>query len=247
MSCRLRTSSSIVCSMFARSSSSSDFIPPVPSTHLQRAWRRRRASRVGVVAGVQRRAPLGRRGSADRGPPWPTVPVRPVRTDSVPSSGPSVVGRHARQIHTPRRSPWQSSSSTRSRCPADRRELRHDHRPRAGRAVRRGRPRARADRRRRGEGGDRREDGRDVDEVHRHRRDHREGRGRPPRGDAVKSREAGGQGHANATARSRSPTAAARCNTNAQITGKAASMGEGVVAGVLDALIKDFTGKLSKL
>ena len=36
-------------------------------------------------------------------------------------------------------------------------------------------------------------------------------------------------------------------NTNAQITGKAASMGEGVVAGVLDALITDFTGKLSKL
>jgi uncharacterized protein len=38
-----------------------------------------------------------------------------------------------------------------------------------------------------------------------------------------------------------------RLNTNAQITGKAASMGEGVVAGVLDALIKDFTGKLEKL
>ena len=36
-------------------------------------------------------------------------------------------------------------------------------------------------------------------------------------------------------------------DTNAQITGKAASMGEGVVAGVLDALIKDFTGKLGKL
>ena len=36
-------------------------------------------------------------------------------------------------------------------------------------------------------------------------------------------------------------------HTNAQITGKAASMGEGVVAGVLDALIKDFTGKLAKL
>ena len=36
-------------------------------------------------------------------------------------------------------------------------------------------------------------------------------------------------------------------STNAQITGKAASMGEGVVAGVLDALIKDFTGKLGKL
>ena len=36
-------------------------------------------------------------------------------------------------------------------------------------------------------------------------------------------------------------------HTNAQITGKAASMGEGVVVGVLDALIKDFTGKLGAL
>jgi carbon monoxide dehydrogenase subunit G len=36
-------------------------------------------------------------------------------------------------------------------------------------------------------------------------------------------------------------------HTNAQITGKAASMGEGVVSGVLDALIKDFTEKLSVL
>ena len=35
-------------------------------------------------------------------------------------------------------------------------------------------------------------------------------------------------------------------HTTAQITGKAASMGEGVVHGVLDALINDFTGKLSK-
>jgi carbon monoxide dehydrogenase subunit G len=36
-------------------------------------------------------------------------------------------------------------------------------------------------------------------------------------------------------------------HTNAQITGKAASMGEGVVIGVLDAMIKDFAGKLSAL
>ena len=36
-------------------------------------------------------------------------------------------------------------------------------------------------------------------------------------------------------------------HTNAQITGKAASMGEGVVAGVLDALVADFAGKLGKL
>jgi carbon monoxide dehydrogenase subunit G len=64
----------------------------------------------------------------------------------------------------------------------------------------------------------------------------------------VKSREAGGQGHANATATfALADDSAGTLNTNAQITGKAASMGEGVVAGVLDALIKDFTGKLERL
>ncbi len=61
----------------------------------------------------------------------------------------------------------------------------------------------------------------------------------------VKSREAGGQGHANATAVFTLAGGGGTVATNAQITGKAASMGEGVVAGVLDALIKDFTGKLS--
>ena len=64
---------------------------------------------------------------------------------------------------------------------------------------------------------------------------------------AVKSREAGGQGHANATAVFSLSDSGGMLNTNAQITGKAASMGEGVVAGVLDALIKDFTGKLERL
>jgi carbon monoxide dehydrogenase subunit G len=63
----------------------------------------------------------------------------------------------------------------------------------------------------------------------------------------VKSREAGGQGHANATAEFALADGGGTLHTNAQITGKAASMGEGVVAGVLDALIQDFTGKLSRL
>jgi carbon monoxide dehydrogenase subunit G len=63
----------------------------------------------------------------------------------------------------------------------------------------------------------------------------------------VKSREAGGQGHANATAEFALADGDGTLHTNAQITGKAASMGEGVVHGVLDALIQDFTGKLSKL
>jgi carbon monoxide dehydrogenase subunit G len=64
---------------------------------------------------------------------------------------------------------------------------------------------------------------------------------------SVKSREAGGQGHANATVTFALADGGGTINTNAQITGKAASMGEGVVAGVLDALITDFTGKLGKL
>jgi uncharacterized protein len=64
---------------------------------------------------------------------------------------------------------------------------------------------------------------------------------------SVKSREAGGQGHANATATFEVSDGGGTVHTHAQITGKAASMGEGVVAGVLDALIKDFTSKLSKL
>jgi carbon monoxide dehydrogenase subunit G len=63
----------------------------------------------------------------------------------------------------------------------------------------------------------------------------------------VRSKEVGGQGHANATVVFALSDGGGTVNTNAQITGKAASMGEGVVAGVLEALIKDFTGKLSKL
>jgi uncharacterized protein len=64
---------------------------------------------------------------------------------------------------------------------------------------------------------------------------------------AVKSREAGGQGYANANVTFQLEDGGGKIHTTAQITGKAASMGEGVMVGVLDALIKDFTGKLSQL
>jgi uncharacterized protein len=64
---------------------------------------------------------------------------------------------------------------------------------------------------------------------------------------AVKSRETGGQGYANATITFDLKESGGHIHTNAQITGKAASMGEGVVSGVLDALVKDFAGKLGKL
>jgi carbon monoxide dehydrogenase subunit G len=60
----------------------------------------------------------------------------------------------------------------------------------------------------------------------------------------VKAREAGGQGHANADVVFTLADGGGTVHTAAQITGKAASMGEGVVTTVLDALIKDFTEKL---
>jgi carbon monoxide dehydrogenase subunit G len=63
----------------------------------------------------------------------------------------------------------------------------------------------------------------------------------------VKSKEAGGQGHANADVVFALTDGGGTIHTNAQITGKAASMGEGVVVGVLDALITDFAGKLAAL
>jgi carbon monoxide dehydrogenase subunit G len=63
----------------------------------------------------------------------------------------------------------------------------------------------------------------------------------------VKSKEAGGQGHANADVTFQLADGGGEIHTSAQITGKAASMGEGVVVGVLDALITDFTSKLGEL
>ena len=63
----------------------------------------------------------------------------------------------------------------------------------------------------------------------------------------VKSKEAGGQGYANADVTFALSDGGGTIHTAAQITGKAASMGEGVVVSVLDALIKDFTGKLANI
>jgi carbon monoxide dehydrogenase subunit G len=63
----------------------------------------------------------------------------------------------------------------------------------------------------------------------------------------IKSKEAGGQGHANATVAFALNDGGGTIHTSAQITGKAASMGEGVVVGVLDALITDFTGRLGEI
>jgi len=63
----------------------------------------------------------------------------------------------------------------------------------------------------------------------------------------VKSRDIGGSGHANADVTFALDDGGGTIHTAAQISGKAASMGEGVVQAVLDALIKDFTEKLKRL
>ena len=63
----------------------------------------------------------------------------------------------------------------------------------------------------------------------------------------VKAKEAGGQGHANADVVFQVADGGGTIHTRAQITGKAASMGEGVVEGVLDGLITDFTTKLGQI
>src|SRR3954447_7779409 len=63
----------------------------------------------------------------------------------------------------------------------------------------------------------------------------------------IKSRDIGGSGYANAGVRFTIDDGGGDINTKATINGKAASMGEGVVQSVLDALIKDFTSKLAKI
>lgn len=63
----------------------------------------------------------------------------------------------------------------------------------------------------------------------------------------VKSKDAGGSGYANADVTFDVGDGGGKIHTAAQISGKAASMGEGVVQTVLDALITDFTQKLATI
>lgn len=63
----------------------------------------------------------------------------------------------------------------------------------------------------------------------------------------VKSREAGGQGYANADVTFTLNDGGGTIHTDAQITGKAASMGEGVMVNVLEALIADFAERLKSI
>ena len=63
----------------------------------------------------------------------------------------------------------------------------------------------------------------------------------------VKSKDTGGQGFANADVAFTITDDGGAIHTAAQISGKAASMGEGVVQTVLDALVNDFTQKLATI
>jgi uncharacterized protein len=63
----------------------------------------------------------------------------------------------------------------------------------------------------------------------------------------VKSRETKGQGHANADVTFALSDGGGTIHTAAQITGKAASMGEGVMVTVLDAMIRSFTERLASI
>jgi carbon monoxide dehydrogenase subunit G len=63
----------------------------------------------------------------------------------------------------------------------------------------------------------------------------------------INSRDVGGQGYANADVAFTLDDGGGTIHTAAQINGKAASMGEGVVYSVLDALIGDFTTKLASI
>jgi uncharacterized protein len=63
----------------------------------------------------------------------------------------------------------------------------------------------------------------------------------------IKSKEKSNQGHANADVTFDLSDGGGTIHTAAQISGKAASMGEGVVVTVLDAMINDFTQKLAAI
>jgi uncharacterized protein len=64
---------------------------------------------------------------------------------------------------------------------------------------------------------------------------------------AVRSKDTGGSGYANADVKFDLSDGGGTINTQARISGKAASMGEGVIQTVLDAMIRDFTTKLAKI
>jgi uncharacterized protein len=63
----------------------------------------------------------------------------------------------------------------------------------------------------------------------------------------VRSREADGQGNANAEVTLALTDEGGTIHTTAQITGRAAAMGEGVITPILDAMITSFAGRLATM
>ena len=226
MACRFSTSSSIVSAMLALSSSPSACMPPVPSRTRSDARPRRAASSIARVVGdLERRLPgrhvdeqvvarLGR-GARRPGP-------HGERSMLGPKPICASLDRHCRPYSE--RATRPGSLRARTMCMAVEldhpfstarlagRQLRPDPRPRPRDPVRRGRQRARAHRARLGEGRDQDQDGRDVDDVHRHRRGHRAGR-RTRTGPSCASSRARPAGRDTPTRPSRSSSrrAAGRC------------------------------------
>jgi carbon monoxide dehydrogenase subunit G len=64
---------------------------------------------------------------------------------------------------------------------------------------------------------------------------------------SIRSKETGGTGYADADVVFALHDGGGTITTDARITGKAASMGEGVVSSVLDALVTDFAGNVGNL
>ena len=212
--------------------------------------------RLGVPADLERRLPGGDLMSRS----WPAFAAAPPRrvctanmalagpSRCVPAgikSAPSIYWGAPRQEH--------ARDGDRAGPPftygeADRRELRGDHPTSSAscRAVEGGRVTEVVEPGQ-GEGRDPDADGRDVDEADRHRRGHRAGPRGPHRARAALRQGVRGHGHANADVTFQLDDGGGTIHTHAQITGKAASMGEGVVIGVLDALITDFTSKLGQI
>ena len=186
MRCRFRMSSSIVFSMSALSSSPSACMPPVPSSTRSEPPSASSSSVVArVVADLERRLPRRSRGYSRLCPAFAAAPVRPVRTESVPSSGPSryvpALNRHAQILYC--RASARSTHLDQGRAHM---AVELDHpfttaRPiddsfatildlervvpcvEGGSVLERTGPDV-------GQGRDQGEDGRDVDDVHRHRR-----------------------------------------------------------------------------
>ena len=125
-------------------------------------------------------------------------------------------------------------------------------RRRARRADRARRPGARARRRRRLQGRDQGQGRADVDDLQRRGRDHRARRGRPPRRDeGARQGVARARGPPTPTSRwcssARNGGTSATVTTDVQLSGKVATMGQGVLQDVSRRLVETFAGNLATM